>query len=182
MTSAYGPMTKTHRLIPADPSRIAPFPADVYDAAQRVCQEYRHGTVEGIPAVAGKMGVPAGTLYNKLNPHESSHHKLTVQDLIQLTVITGDLRAMQALARTMNCVLFPVPDYTGLSDMALVEMLAEIQVESGQFYAALQAGFKDGTLQTHEYAEIEREALEWVGKIAEAKDRLQGMVRRTPGG
>lgn len=70
---------------------------DVMGAARRACEEYRdpdHADRKGIPAVAERMVVPAGTLYNKLHPSATDpmHHKLTVQDLVLIITVTGDPR------------------------------------------------------------------------------------------
>lgn len=178
MPGRYPGKPDAERLIPAPGSPTAPFPADVYDAAQRACQDYAGDAhLQGIPAVAAKMGVPAGTLYNKLNPHESSHHKLTVQDLIQITLITGDLRPLEALARTLDCVVHPVPDLSKASDLELIELLAKVQVECGAFHKELRKVLGDGKVDAGEFLDMKRRALTWIGAIAEATARLKGLVQ-----
>ncbi len=177
MTARYPHGAVADRLKAALASPLAPFPADIYEAAQRVCQDYRDGKAEGIPAVAAKMGIPAGTLYNKLNPHESSHHKLTVQDLIQITLITGDLRPLESLAGTLNCVVYPVPDLKHVSDAALIELLAKVQEECGRFHQELRKALEDNKVDLTEFAKLKVRSLHWIGAIAEATARLKGLVR-----
>jgi len=178
MRQRYPAQASAEKLTGASAPHITPLAPDVLAAAQRICQDYRDQAGNGVPAIAAKMSVQPGTLYNKLNPGEGSHHKLTLQDLALITIISGDIAALQAYCRTLNCVCFPIPDYTGLADGALVELINRIYVEGGHFHAALAKGFDDGTLSDADYLHIERESLEWVGAIVEAKQRLRGMVSR----
>ena len=146
----------------ARPSSQMDLPTDVYETAQRVCQDYPGG----IPAVAARMGVPAGTLWNKLNPSEFSHHKLTVQDVIQITLITGSLLVLQALARTLDCVCFPVPNLSNISDGALLELVTHIHQECGEWHGDLQRALADGSISAKEFTRLHKDALEWIGAIA----------------
>lgn len=174
MAARYPSASPAQRLIAVPISPIAAFPPDVYAAAQRVCQDFH---AEGIPAMAAKMGVPAGTLYNKLNPHETSHHKLTVQDLGLITLISGDYRALQAYCRTLNAVCFPVPDLHAVSDAALLELVAKVHEQCGAFHAELRKSLEDGKFTPQEFARMRARELEWIGAIVEATARLEGLVR-----
>lgn len=152
---------------------------DVYEMARRACQDYvdpQDRARRGIPAAAEKMGVPAGTLWNKLHWSEDAHHKLTVQDVIQITVISGDLRPLQALNYTLNCVCFPVPDLRNVSDEALLEHLLKIHEAGGVWHAALKRALGDQRFEPGEFATLHALALTWVGTIVETQHRLQGLV------
>jgi hypothetical protein len=176
MTARYPRPARSSTPIPAVNSP-APFPVDVYEAAQDACKAYAGGVKHGggIPGVARKMGIPEGTLYNKLTPHESSPHRLTVQDLIQITVATGNLGALNALAQTLDCVCFPVPDYHGLADTELLDLLSRVHVEEGEFHSVLRHALADGRIDPTELAQLRKEAYEWIGAIAEAHARLEAI-------
>lgn len=153
------------------PSQIA-IPADAVAAARTACECF----AGGIPGVAAKMGMNPRILYNKLSGDEDSYHRLSVADFIRIWLVTGDLAPLNALARVMNCACFPVPDYTGLSDEALLDLLCKVNEEGGQWHGMLRHALADGAIDARERAELRREAYEWIGAIAEAEARLDGLV------
>ncbi len=154
-------------------------PADAIAAARAICEEHAGGVQKGggIPAVAAKMGIPAGTLYNKLSGAEDSHHKLTVRDLILVWLATGRIEHLQALARTMNCVCFPVPDFAGVSDQALLDLLCSIGERQGDFCKQLRHALEDGEIDAVELGKLTVLMFEWIGAIVEAKTRIEGLAR-----
>lgn len=159
--------------------RAQSFKSDVFEVAQEVAREYVDATTgaAGVPALAAKMGMPAGTLYNKLNPHESTHHKLTLQDVIQISAITGDLRVMKALAQTLGCVCFPVPNLNHVSDEALLELINNVGAEGGDFYRAVNVALGRKRPEPRDVASIHKEGLEFIGAIVEAMVRTEGLLR-----
>jgi hypothetical protein len=152
--------------------------SDVFEIAQAVAREYvdQATGAASVPALAAKMGMPAGTLYNKLNPHESTHHKLTLQDVIQITAITGDLRLLKALAQTLGCVCFPVPNLHHVSDEALLELINNVGAEGGDFYRAINVALGKKRPEAKDVARIHKEALEFIGAIVEAMTRTEGLL------
>lgn len=153
-------------------------PADAIAAARDICDAYEGGVQRGggIPAVAAKIGISAGVLYNKLSGSEDAHHKLTVRDMVLVWLVTGRIEHLQALSRTMNCLCFQAPGFTGLSDQALLDLLCKVQEEAGHFHAALKLALADGRISAEERAVLRREAYEWMGAIAEADARLESLV------
>lgn len=155
------------------------FKSDVFEVAQAVAREYVDHTTRAssVPALAAKMGMPAGTLYNKLNPHKSMHHKLTLQDVIQISAITGDLRILKALAQTLGCICFPVPNLNHVSDEALLELINAVGAEGGDFYRAVNVALGRKVPEAKDVARIHKEGLEFIGAIVEAMVRTEGMLR-----
>lgn len=153
-------------------------PVDAIAAARDICERFGGGVRQGggVPAVAVKMGVSAGVLYHKLTADDEAHHKLTVRDCILIFLVTGEVGHLQALARVMNCVAFQVPDFTGLSDQALLDLVCKLNEEAGQFHGVLGNAIADGKIDAGEYRQLRREAYEWIGAIVEADRRLEGMV------
>lgn len=152
---------------------------DVLEAARTAAYAFTDPATaeEGPAALAAKMGVPAGTLYNKLNPHESSHHKLTVQDLVQIVGITGDLAILKALCRTFGCICFPVPNLANVSDEALLELVNKIGIEGGDFFKAINGALSRKNCAAKDIAVIHKEGMEYIGAIAEAMERTKGLLR-----
>ena len=152
--------------------------ADAISAARDICEQYAGGARRGggIPAVAAKMGVSAGVFYHKLSGAEDTHHKLTVRDMVLVWLVTGRIEHLQALARTLNCLCFPAPDFAGVSDQALLDLLCKVNEEGGHFHAALRKALADGRISAAERVELRREAYEWMAAIAEADARLEGLA------
>lgn len=151
-----------------------PIPGNVQDAFYRVVHDYP----KGVETLANKMGVPTGTLYNKANANESSHHKPTLADAVVATVISGDKRILHAFAATVGEVCYPLPDLSILTTTALIAHITKIGLEGGDFYRAIHVALAtDDRIDTKDYVEIEREAHEWIAAILEGLARMKEMAR-----
>ncbi len=154
---------------------------DVMGAARRACEEYRHPDrpeLKGIPAVAERMVVPVGTLYNKLHPSATDpmHHKLTVQDLVLIITVTGDPRPLQALAQIFSMVCIALPSMNAVSDEALLELLNKIGIEGGQFHSAFNNLLKGKRCTAELVATVHKEGHEYAAAIIEVMARVQGLI------
>lgn len=145
---------------------------DVFQAFYRVVHDYP----DGVEKLAEKAAMSPGTLYNKANTNESSHHKPTLADAVLLSVITGDHRILHAFAHTLGEVCFPIPNLKNISDHALIELICAIGVEGGQFHKAITDGFADRKFTRRELEKVRKEAYEFIGAIAEAMARMEGLV------
>lgn len=147
------------------------FPNDVFELVRQAAYAY------GVPKLAAKMGCQPGTLYNKLNNDEGcSHHKLTLQDFIQITTITGDTAPLQGLAGLFDCALYCLPDVSDLADDALLDMVNRVHTKGGQAHAAMAAALADGNVSAEEYAAYSAECREWLAAIVTLKRRFKGLV------
>lgn len=145
---------------------------DVFEAAYRVAHDFRGGAV----ALAKQLGKNPGTFLNEINPATETH-KLGLADATLMQVVSGDHRILYAMGATLGEVCFPLPDLSNVSDAALIEHLTRIQTESGHFHQALHDALaNDGRFDRSEYAHIQEEALQWIATIAEAVERVRGMV------
>lgn len=70
---------------------------DVCDAAHLIA----HHHPGGVAALAARMGVNAGTLQNKLNPNNSSHH-LTLKESVLLQQAAGNAAVLHAMAQQLG--------------------------------------------------------------------------------
>lgn len=175
-------MTKASHARPArEKSAIAissplSLPADAIAAARDICERYRDGQDRGIPAVAARIGMQAGVLYNKLSGSEDLHHKLSVRDMLLIWLVTKEIGHLQALARAMNCACFPLGEYSALSDAALLELACKAHEEGGQFHKVVRTALEDGRIDAVELVAIKREAFEWVGAILALYLRLEALA------
>lgn len=180
MTPRYSRGARRHKLPRPSPSQNpAHVPADEIEAARAICEAYAGGVHRGggIPAVAVKIGMKPGVLYNKLAGAEDSHHKPTIQDFKLIHLATGRIDHLQALARGMGCVAFPIPDLSRCSDEALLDLVARIQVEEGEYHGLLSACLSDGEIDTADAQKLERALFDWLGAIVEAHTRVKGLAR-----
>lgn len=153
-------------------------PVDVQDAFYRVVHDFGGGEANngGVPSLARQMGMPPGTLYNKANPNESSHHKPTLADAVLASILSGDRRIAQAFCHTLGGVFVSLPDLSNLTTDSLLEHLTKIGRESGEFYACLDDSLRaDRQINAEEFAKLECEAEQWIAAICEAVARLREM-------
>lgn len=145
-------------------------PVDVHEAFRDVVHDY------GVPEMARKIGMPPGTLYNKANLNESSAHKPTLGEAVLVQVIANDCRIAEAMSHTLGGVHLKLPSLNGVSDVALLEMLAEIQVQSGLFHAEIKKALHDKKFNRSEHRLIKKAALRYITAVLEAERRIEGMV------
>lgn len=145
---------------------------DVFQAFNRVVHDFP----DGVEKLASRMAVSPGTLYNKANLNESSHHKPTLGDAVLATLATGDHRILHAFAATVGEVCFPLPDFSRVSDSALLELINAIGAEGGDFYRAVNDGMGDRRYTRADHDKVKTEAYEFIAAICEAVGRLEGLV------
>lgn len=154
---------------------VNPVPKDVHEAFRQVCYDFGTKDESGPERLGRMMGISPGTLYNKCNVNETSHHKPTMAECVIVTLLTGDKRIAQAFSRTVGGVFVDLPDLSDLSTDALMLHLLRIQQESGHFHGKLNAALETDGISKHEYGEIEREAHEFIAAILESLVRIKEM-------
>lgn len=145
---------------------------DVFDAFNRVVHDYK----PGVAKLASRMAMSPGVLYNKANNNESAHHKPTLGDAVLASLATGDHRILHAFAATVGEVCFPLPDYSAVSDAALLELINRIGSEGGDFYRAINDGMGDRSYSRADHDRVKAEAHEFITAICEALARLEGLI------
>lgn len=145
-------------------------PADVHEA-------FRAVVLDADPKdLAAKMGVQLGTLYNKVNLSDSTHHKPTLADAVLVTVLTGDKRILHSFAKIVGEVCYSLPDFKDISTDALLVHILKIEKESGDFYQRTEGALRnDNRISAREYKVIEREAYEWISAVLESLARMREM-------
>lgn len=131
----------------------------------------------GPERLALHTGQSPRVISNKANPNgETTPHLATVADLLLWMKFARDFRPLLEMCRECSFIAFPMPDLSQVSDAALLEHLARIGQEGGEFHAALGHALQDRKLAASEVAKIEAEAHEWIAAIAEGVARIKGMV------
>lgn len=143
---------------------------DVHEAFRVVVQDYE------VPKMAAKIGMPVGTLYNKINLNETSSHKPTLGEAVLVQAISGDTRIVEAMAHTLGGVFVRLPELERVSDAALLEMVAEIHIQSGFFHHEVKKALEDNKFTKEEHRDIHRQAMNFITAVLEAVKRIEGMV------
>ena len=145
---------------------------DVLDAAYRVAHDFNppHGAV----ALAKKMGIPAGTFLNELNP-EAETHKLGLGRAVAMSVAANDARIVHAFADTCGLLAFPKPDLSDVSDAALLDLYLARDVASGRFAETVHVALEDGAISPGELGAIRSQAYELAAAVLEIVARLEGL-------
>lgn len=144
---------------------------DVLELARAAAYRY------GIPKLAAKMGIQPGTLYNKLNNDEGcAHHKLTLQDLIQIISVTGDTRPLAGLAALFDHALYPLADMRHVSDDALLDLVHRTHISAGQAHRTMADALADGDVTAEEFARVANDCRDWIAAIITLKLRFGGLV------
>lgn len=142
---------------------------DVFDAAYRVAHDFEPNGAVGLARVMGKN---PGTFLNKLNPHQETH-LLNLSDAVQMTVITNDLRILQAFAETVGCGTFRLPPGGFPCDAELIGLLLTRDEKIGAFGHALDRALSDGHINAREARELRRWGMAVITSMMELIARLE---------
>lgn len=146
-------------------------PKPVREAMHVMVQEY------GPQRLAGLTGQSPAVISNKANPNgKTTPHLPTLDDVLTWMLFTHDFRPLLAINQACGHVAFPLPDLSSVSDAALLEHVAKIGKEGGDFHAALSRALQDKRFRADEVTRIEEEAYQWIAAIHEACARMRGMV------
>jgi hypothetical protein len=145
-------------------------PLDVHEAFRSVVYGY------GVEEMASKIGMPTGTLYNKANLNESTSHKPSLADALLVQTISGDTRIVEVMAHVLGGAFVKVPEINVVSDVALLEMVTEIHVQSGRFHEEIKKALEDGKFTRQEHADIYQQALFFITSVLASVKRIEGMV------
>lgn len=149
------------------PTRRASNP---FDAFRQLC--YTFGVVE----LAQQMGLKPGTLYNKADADEETHHQPSLRDVVLATRLTQDTRVLDALDEHFGRAAFDVNSLAVKSDEALLDLLNVLDVEKGHFHAALRDALSDKRFKASEFIRVRSEAFDIVSALMTLVARLEGLV------
>jgi hypothetical protein len=145
-------------------------PADPFEAFRQLA--YSFGVVE----LAQKMGLRPGTLYNKADADEDTHHQPTLRDVLLSTRLTGDMRVIDALNEAFNRAAFDVSNCAEKSDDALLELFADYGSENGEFCTVIRDALRSRRFRPEDFVLIKEEAMDVVASLMTLVHRLEGLV------
>lgn len=128
----------------------------------------------GAAKLAPLVGIQPGTLCNKANPQQE--HDFTVRELVRLTAVTDDYCLLDAIETILGRVGVKVGEYSGSSDIELLDAWANVQAEEGETATAIRDALRDGRIDADELANIKREIFEDFSARLELLARLEGIA------
>lgn len=144
-------------------------PEDPYEAFRSVVMDADVGDVAQV------LGIPRGSLLNKVGGSLSSRAQPTLRDLIVVGKYTGDYRVAESLLRSFNRASFSLASGS-VSDLALLELLARIGSENGQMYQALLNGYADRKFCRDDFEAVRAEAFDVITAVLNFVVRAEGLI------
>lgn len=146
-------------------------------AAPNVFEAFRELVYAADPAkLAPRMGLKVGTLYNKADADDTSHHQPTLRDVVLATQATGNTVVVQALAETFGLATFDCARLEDTSDEDLLLLLTRLGSETGDFHRALQEGLQARRFTPEALRVIRGEAFDMVSALMTLVHRLEGYL------
>lgn len=145
-------------------------PANPFEAFRQLVYAF------GVPELALQMGVKPGTLYNKADADEETHHQPTLRDVVLATRLSKDLRVLDALDAQFGRASYDLTQHACVSDAALLELLAKLGMEFGEFHSALHVALSGHAFKQEDLRVIRAEAYEMVSALMTLVTRLEGLV------
>lgn len=135
-----------------------------------------HGYPGGIPALALRMGKSANVLQNKVNPHMDTHH-VTAEEAAQIGDLANSDDIARAFAARRNLICVHLASFDGVSDIELLDLLLQQDIERGHWSYAIRQALEDGVIEPAEFERIEQEFNAFCTAGAEVMSRLRSMVQ-----
>jgi hypothetical protein len=133
-----------------------------------------------VQELAAKMGYRPGTLYNKADADRDSHNKPTLEDVVHITQITGDMRVVDSLCALFGHVAFDCTARAGASDAALLELVTKLGAEHGEFHTALGQALAGERFTTDKLNRVRAEAFDTIEALMTLVVRLEALIDKRP--
>jgi hypothetical protein len=130
-----------------------------------------HDAPGGAVALAPRIGKNPATLSHELTA--SGTAKFALVDAVKLTMLTGDLRILNAFAGAAGCVVLPSPHHA--LGIGAFEQLAGTAKEFGEFVTSVAESVRDGRVTANELARVDAELAELIQAGQEVRATLAAM-------
>lgn len=130
----------------------------------------------GVAALAEQMALKPGTLYNKADANEETHHQPTLRDVMLATRLSGDMRVLDAMNESFGRACFDVKPLQNISDEVLLELLLKLHKESGEFHHVMRLALVDKTFSPLRLNEMRAEAFDMVSALMTLVTRMEGLL------
>lgn len=139
----------------------------VMDAAYRLVSEYPGGAA----SLGPRLGKNQHTLSNEVRGEGTA--KFGLLDAVLATVMTRDLRILNAFAAEAGCVVLPMPQIPQDADTAIA--LAGVMRETADFCTAVAVSMEDGNVTQNELARIDLEVQELIARVQAVRGRMAAL-------
>lgn len=136
-----------------------------------------HDAPGGCDSLAPRMGMSSAVLRNKANVN-STTNKPMFQDVDKVMGLTGDYRALHALALNHNHMCIPVSMSSISSDMAVLEMITKVWTTNGDVGAEVNRTLEDGRVEKHEVEAVKEAVFRTFEALTQMLSRLEGMAEK----
>lgn len=144
---------------------------DVFEAAYRVAHDFRP---DGAVGLARNLGENPGTLLNKLNPHQETHH-LTLGEAVAMSIASGDVRIAQAFAWEVGGAFVRLPPAAAASDLELLTLMLQRDEAGGRFAQTVEQCLEDGRISARDWQAIRDAGVTYVSAFMALMQRFEGM-------
>lgn len=145
-------------------------PANPFEAFRQLV--YTFGAIE----LASQMGLRPGTLYNKADADEETHHQPNLRDVMLATRLTQDFRVIDAMNEAFGRAAFDISHMADKSDDALLELFTDYGRENGEFCQVLGSALRGKRFTAQDFVLIKSEALDVVAALMTIVARVEGLV------
>jgi hypothetical protein len=146
---------------------------NMHDAIYRTV----HTAAGGVEVLAGRMGLRPQILRNKANPNSGANY-LSPVELDTLVALTGNHEIVHAFAQNHGYVCVKVGDDVAASDMAVLEMIAQVWSSNGNVGAAVNDALADGRVEAHEVERVRGLVFGATRALHELVARMEGMAQK----
>lgn len=143
---------------------------NVFEAFRAVVYRY------GVEQMAAAIGQRPGTLYNKADAGDDTHNQPTLRDVLLVTRTSGDMAVLDALNETFGRAAYDVAQHANTSDEALLDLMADLGAESGDFHRAIAQGLRARRFSPETMRTIRGEAFDLISAVMVLVHRLEGLV------
>jgi hypothetical protein len=135
---------------------------------------FADGKRRGAAALAPRLGMPPGTLSNKVAPDNDAH--LSPEQWIAAMLASGNFAPLRVAAHQCHHAAFALPDMANVSDMELLDACLKAAREFGDLANAVQAAIADGDVTPAEMRRVQKELIESVAANFELVARLRRLM------
>ena len=139
-------------------------------------REVVFGYPAGVDHLAARMGVRAGTLYNKADAGDDSHNQPTLRDVVLVTQLTGDVQVLDALDGMFGRAAFDVYEMGGSSDEDLLILLSRMGKELGEFHGAFADGLSQRRFDAVTVRRMRAQAFDAISALMTLVHRVEDLV------
>jgi hypothetical protein len=141
------------------------------DAAYHVAHDYPGG----IAALSVRMDTSPNVLNKKVDPNSVAHH-LRLDEALKISAITNDHRILQSFASQLGYITIQLPEVIDGGDMAMLDGFMAVINELGEFTAAFQTAYSDGSITQKELEQIKAQALDVQTRLAQFVQRIESIA------